>query len=50
MGTKFLAFAQFFKVSGTFVSQYKQVDEMIKQKYKSSSFKTKMKEIENKLS
>ena len=49
MGTKFLAFAQFFKVSGTFVSQYKQVDEMIKQKSKSSSFKLKMKEIENNL-
>ncbi|OHT08263.1 kelch repeat protein [Tritrichomonas foetus] len=49
IGTKFLAFVQFFKLSATFVSQYKSVDALIKSKSSSRSFASKMKEIENNL-
>ena len=49
MGIKFLSFGNFFKVSATFVSQFKLIDEMIKSKSKNKSFESKMKEIEERL-
>ena len=45
-GTRFLAFVQFFKLSATFVSQYKQMDTMIKDRMKQKSFQSKFSEIE----
>ncbi|KAH0789971.1 Kelch motif family protein [Histomonas meleagridis] len=45
-GWKFLNFVQFFKLSATFVSQFKSVDEMLHEKSKNRSFDTKFKEIE----
>ncbi|KAH0801887.1 Kelch motif family protein [Histomonas meleagridis] len=45
-GWKFLNFVQFFKLSSTFVSQFKSVDEMIHEKSKNRSFDSKFKEIE----
>ena len=48
-GCKFLNFVQFFKLSATFVSQFKSIDELIKEKSKTRSFENKFKEIENNL-
>ena len=45
-GTRFLGFVQFFKLSATFVSQYKQMDTMIKERMKQRSFSSKFSEIE----
>lgn len=48
-GHKFLNFVQFFKLSATFVSQFKSIDELIKEKSRARSFENKFKEIENNL-